>query len=537
MFKLKKINGLEFKSMLISAGNNLFNYYPEIDNLNVFPVPDGDTGTNMNLTFSSGIKEIANLHNVNIGEVSKAFAKGLLMGARGNSGVITSQIFKGISLELENKESVDAITLAKAFYRGQKVAYKAVMKPVEGTILTVIRESSEKTLEKVKSSNDIKDVMEMIVSNAKVSLENTPNLLPILKEVGVVDSGGFGLLKIFEGMQAYLLGKSVERSTEDMIKVVNDMETFIDNHDGQYGYCTEFIIKLNEKIDEQSIRDFLEKHGESIVVVSDDDILKVHVHSLDPGKVLSKAITLGDLVNIKIENMQEQADNNESFKVVDTKDQAIIVVSSGSGIDEMFKELRVDKVISGGQTMNPSTKNFVKAIKEVNAKNVIILPNNSNIILAAQQAVDVLANEVNVQVIPTKTVIQGMVACINNNPELSFEDNLKNMNDSLKSVKSGEVTFAIKNTKFNGHKINKNDFMGIFEKDLIANGTDIFEVTKQLLIAMIDEDSELVTLITGKGANEEVIDKVVEFIEDKFDLEVEIVDGQQELYTFYIGVE
>lgn len=523
--------------MLISGGNNLFNYYPEVDNLNVFPVPDGDTGTNMNLTFSSGIKEIANLHSVNIGEVAKAFAKGLLMGARGNSGVITSQIFKGISLELENKESIDAITLAKAFYKGQKVAYKAVMKPVEGTILTVIRECSEKTLDKVKSSNNINDVMEMLVSNAKISLENTPNLLPVLKEVGVVDSGGFGLVKIIEGMQDYLLGKPVERNNEDMVRVVNDMETFIDNHDGQYGYCTEFIVKLNDKVKESEVRNFLEKHGESIVVVSDDDILKVHVHTLDPGKVLSKAVTLGDMVNIKIENMQEQADNNENFKAKAQKDQAIIVVSSGSGIEEMFKELRVDKVISGGQTMNPSTKNFVKAIKEVNAKNVIILPNNSNIILAAQQAASVLADEVNVQVIPSKTILQGMVACINNNPDIEFDKNLANMVASLKTIKSGEITFAIKNTKFNGHKINKNDFMAIYEKDLIANSTDLFEVSKKLLNTMIDEDSELVTLITGKDASEEIIDKIVEFIEDKYDLEVEIVDGQQELYTFYVGVE
>lgn len=536
---MKRLNGSELKSMLISGGNNLFNHYPEIDNLNVFPVPDGDTGTNMNLTFTSGIKEISNLHSTNIGEVSKAFSKGLLMGARGNSGVILSQIFKGLSLELDGKEAVGAVDFAKAFVKGKKIAYKAVMRPVEGTILTVIKDSSDKTLKQVKHSNTTKDVLAYLVESANVALERTPELLPVLKEVGVVDSGGFGLVKIFEGMLAYLENKPVERKQEGDIKVLaNASETFIDNHEGQYGYCTEFIVRLNEpdNFNEKPLRTFLEKQGDSIVLVNDDDILKVHVHTLDPGKVLSKAITYGDMLTTKIENMQEQADNNDNFKPIEQKELAIIAVSSGEGIDRMFRDLRVDKIISGGQTMNPSTKDFIKAINEINAKKVIILPNNSNIILAAQQAKDVVEG-VEIEVVPSKSVIQGMVACINYNPEYDFEKNVTEMEESLESVKSGEVTYAIKNTKYDGKKINKNDYMGIYGKDVISNGKEIMPVTKELIDTMISDDDELLTLICGEDSTEDMVKELVNYVEDNYDLEVETVDGGQALYTFYIGIE
>ncbi|MDL2211767.1 DAK2 domain-containing protein [Erysipelotrichaceae bacterium OttesenSCG-928-M19] len=536
---MKRINGTEFKSMLISGGNNLYNHYPEVDTLNVFPVPDGDTGTNMNLTFTSGIKEISNLHTNNIGEIAKAFSRGLLMGARGNSGVILSQIFKGISNDLDGKESVGSVEFAKAFYKGQKIAYKAVMRPVEGTILTVIRESSENTLKDVKHSFTIKEVMKKLVEHGNVSLENTPELLAVLKEVGVVDSGAFGLIKVFEGMLAYLDGKAIERKADGDLKTfVNDAEVFVDNHEGQYGYCTEFIVQLNEpdKFDEKKLKTFLEKQGDSIVVVNDDDILKVHLHTLDPGKALSKAVTYGGMLTVKIENMQQQADNNESFKPIEQKEQAIIAVSSGEGIDKMFYDLRVDHIISGGQTMNPSTNDFIKAIKKLNAKKVIILPNNSNIILAAQQAKDVI-EDIEVEVVATKTIMQGMVACINYSPDLTFEENVAAMSESLDSIKSGEVTFAIKNTKFSGKKIAKNDYMGIFEKDLIATGKDLYEVTIELIEAMIDEDEELLTIVYGKDVKEDVLTKIESYVEDNYDLEVELIDGKQALYSFYIGVE
>ncbi|MDF9866922.1 DAK2 domain fusion protein YloV [Bacilli bacterium PM5-3] len=535
---MKRINGSEFKSMLISGANNLYNYYPEVDTLNVFPVPDGDTGTNMNLTFTSGIKEISNLHSNNIGEVSKAFSRGLLMGARGNSGVILSQIFKGISNDLEGKESVGSIEFAKAFVKGQKIAYKAVMRPVEGTILTVIREGSENTLKVIKHSNTIKEVMKKLVEFSNESLKNTPELLPVLKEVGVVDSGGYGLVKVFEGMLAYLNGEAVERDQETEAKTfVNNAENFVDNHEGQYGYCTEFIVRLSEpdKFKENTLKTFLEKLGDSIVVVSDDDILKVHVHTVEPGKVISKATSLGDMLTSKIENMQEQADNNDNFKPVEQKEQAIIAVSSGEGINNMFYDLRVDHIISGGQTMNPSTKDFIKAIKELNAKKVLILPNNSNIILAAQQAKDVI-EDIEVEVIPSKTIVQGMVACINYSPDINFEENVAAMSEALATVKSGEVTYAIKDTKYDGRKIKKNDYMGIFEKDVVANGKDRIAITKELLDKMID-DEELVTIIYGDDVKKEDVIEIEKYVEDNYDLEVELIDGKQSLYSFYIGVE
>ncbi|MEG0283527.1 MAG: DAK2 domain-containing protein [Erysipelotrichales bacterium] len=536
---MKRVNGNEFKSMLISGANNLYNYYPEVDALNVFPVPDGDTGTNMNLTFSSGVKEISNLHTNNIGEVSKAFSRGLLMGARGNSGVILSQIFKGISNELDKKESVSSVELAKALVKGRKVAYKAVMRPVEGTILTVIRESSENLLKDVKHSYTIKETLKKLVEHANVSLANTPELLPVLKEVGVVDSGGFGLVKIFEGMLAQLEGQPIEKKHDsEIVSVKSFDEVFIDNHEGQYGYCTEFIIRLNdeESFEEAELRDFLEDLGDSIVVVNDEDIVKVHIHTLDPGKALSKAVSLGDMLTIKIENMQEQANNNDNFKAVEPKEQAIIAVASGDGISNMFKELRVDHIISGGQTMNPSTNDFIKAIKNLNAKRVIILPNNSNIILAANQAKDVM-EDVEVEVVETKSVIQGMVACINYNPEIDFESNVEEMNTCLSDVKSGEVTFAIKNTSFEGKDIAKGDFMGIFGKDVVCNGKDRKVIIKELLDSMVDEDDELVTLIIGEDVEQDETNEISEYLENEYDVEVEIVDGKQALYSYYIGVE
>lgn len=536
---MKKISGSEFKSMLISAGNNLYNYYPEIDALNVFPVPDGDTGTNMNLTFTSGIKEIANIHSANIGEIAKAFSRGLLMGARGNSGVILSQIFKGIANVLDGKEEVGAVTLAKAFANGKKVAYKAVMRPVEGTILTVVKESSNNLLKDVKHSFTIPEVMDHMVAHANESLAKTPELLPVLKEVGVVDSGGFGFVKILEGMQAYLAGKPIEKTTDLNENFNLGTETFIDNHEGQYGYCTEFIIKLDKEKDgytEKKLRDFLEKIGNSIVVVEDGDIVKVHVHTLDPGKALSKAVTYGDLINLKIENMQEQAIKNPNIKSKEAKEVAIIAVSSGEGVNHMFSELRVDTIVGGGQTMNPSTQDFIAAIEELNAKRVIILPNNSNIVLAAQQARDVVKG-VEVAVIESKTIIQGMVACINYNPEVSFKENVETMKKSLTDVKSGEVTYAIKDTKLNGKNIKKNDFMALAEKEVIATGKDKIRVVKKLIDYMIDEDTELVTLIYGEDVKKSEAEKLARQIENKKNIEVEVVDGQQPIYSFYIGVE
>lgn len=534
---MNKINGQDFKAMLINGANNLYNVYPEVDSLNVFPVPDGDTGTNMNLTFTNGIKEISNLNSTNIGEISKSFSRGLLMGARGNSGVILSQIFKGISNDLENLESVDSVGLAKAFSKGKAVAYKAVMRPVEGTILTVIREGSDATLKDVKHSNTILETMNMLVDHATVSLNNTPNLLPVLKEVGVVDSGGYGLLKIIEGMRDYMDNKIIEKV--DSHGDIESSNVYIDNHEGQYGYCTEFIIKKDvnkSSFSENDFKAYLETIGDSIVVVEDDDIVKIHVHTLQPGLALEKAVTFGDMINIKIENMQEQALENNNFEAVKKEQEmAIIAVSTGSGIEDMFKELRVDYIISGGQTMNPSTSDFVEVIEKINSKNIIILPNNSNIVLAAKQAADI--SDKNVVVVESKSILQGMVACINYTPEASFEDNINNMNESLPTIKTGEVTYAIKDTTFSGHDIKKDDYLGINGKDLVKTGADLLEICHELIDSLVDDDSEIATLIFGEDLSSDDREEIISYIEDKYDLEIEEVDGKQPLYALYIGIE
>ena len=547
---MKIVDGQIFKQMVITGANVLHNNHPEIDALNVFPVPDGDTGTNMSLTFSAGASEIEKMDSKNIYEVAKKLSKGLLMGARGNSGVILSQIFRGVSMAFEGVEEVDAVGLAKAFQNGAKVAYKAVMRPGEGTILTVIREAGEAVVEYAKEDMDIEDVFSYFVKAAEESLERTPELLPVLKEVGVVDSGGAGLLLVLTGFMSALAGETVDRieikSSETAMSALMDVET--DGEEG-YGYCTEFIVRLDpnkmKAFTEERLRNELERiPGNSIVVVQDEDIVKVHVHTLKPGNALNIAQRYGEFVKLKIENMQEQhntileSGNAPAAPVKqEAKEVAVISVAAGDGVRDMFMELHCDHVVSGGQTMNPATEDIVEAIRNVNAKHVIILPNNSNIVMTAQQAALVLEDEIDVIVIPSKTIPQGLSACIMFNPELSLEENVEEMKDAIANVKTGQVTYAIKDTNIDGVEIKANNYMALCEKEITACVPSKIDALKETLKGLVDEDSEIITLLCGEDVTEEEVAEVEAYVEENYEAELEVVDGQQPVYSFIIGVE
>ena len=545
---MKTINGHILKQMILSGSNNLYNHYPEVDALNVFPVPDGDTGTNMNLTISSGAKEVANLNNARIFDVARAFSRGLLMGARGNSGVILSQIFRGFSMAMEGKDEINVEEFARAWDSGREIAYKAVMRPVEGTVLTVIRESSTALMEHVHEMRSIEQAMDYLISEARASLNRTPELLPVLKDVGVVDSGGAGLLYILEGFQLGLTNRFVER--KEISQIHTDTSTMagadIDQDDEEsYGYCTEFLIRLepdnpNKKtFNQKNFSNMIQKYGVSCVVVRDEDIVKVHVHTLKPGSVLNYAQGFGEFIKLKIENMQEQ----HSQLVADAKapeaprsEYAIIAVSVGEGLSQMFKDLRVTNIVSGGQTMNPSTEDFIKVIKSLRAKNVIILPNNSNIIMAANQACQVV-EDCNCVVVPTKTISQGLTACMMFNPEADVETNIAEMTDAISRVKSGQVTYSIKSTVIDGVDIKEKDFMGISEKKIVCAMQDRLEVCKNLIDKMVDEDSAIATIIYGEDGSEEEANELAAYIEDKYGIDVEVHNGGQPVYYYFLSVE
>jgi len=546
---MKSINGQLFKSMVICGANTLHNYYPEIDALNVFPVPDGDTGTNMSLTFTSGAKDVAAMDTDSISEIAKKLSKGLLMGARGNSGVILSQIFRGISMGLEGKTEVNAVELAAALKKGSEVAYRAVMRPVEGTILTVIREAAEDTSLYVTEDMDVEDLFSYFVKRAEISLDHTPELLPVLKEVGVVDSGGAGLVLILSGFLAGMNGEVIELvETETKDEASKQNLADMDVEEQGFGYCTEFIFRLDPRkrkafTEERLKTELANIPGESIVVVQDDDIVKVHVHTLKPGNALNLAQRFGEFIKLKIENMQEQHNHiieKEAEKVKKDKphkDVAVISVAAGDGVKDMFLELRCDAVVSGGQTMNPSTEDIVAAIRDVNANNVIILPNNSNIVMTAQQAAVVLEDEINVIVIPSKTIPQGLSACIMFNPDADLESNVDDMNEAVKNVKTGQVTFAIKDTNIDGVDIHANDYMALVEKKIVACIPDKMEACKEALAQLIGEDDEIVTLIAGEDVSSEELDEMTAFIEENYEVEVEPHEGKQPVYSFIIGVE
>lgn len=548
---MEKINGLLFKQMLESGMNNLSNHSAEIDALNVFPVPDGDTGTNMHLTVSNGVKEALKTESNSVGAIAKTLSRGLLMGARGNSGVITSQIFRGFYQAIEDLDEMDASQLAHALVNGSRVAYRAVMRPVEGTILTVVREAADYTYAYTitEEVTDCISVMKKMVDEANASLLRTPELLPVLAEVGVVDSGGKGLCTILEGFLSAMMQEPIALDGQSATSS-EGVQAKIEGQEEEYGFCTEFILKLSENgirnFSEQSFKDELATIGNSIVCVQDEDLVKVHVHTLEPFTAIKMGKRQGRFIKLKVENMQEQHDNilekeNEEQTVIESqkaehKKYALITVAPGDGIRDMFKELRVDIVVGGGQTMNPSTEDFVSAIEKLNADHIFILPNNSNIILAANQAAQVCSDQ-DIHVLPTKTIPQGLSACIMFNPEVELDDNLSEMNDAIENVKSGEVTYAIKDTTYDGLEIKKDEYMGILGKAIVVSNPDCMDATKRLLDKMLDEDSELVTLIYGDTATKEQAEEISEYIEENSDAEVEIHEGNQPVYSFIIGVE
>ena len=544
---MERINSQLLKDMLTSGMNNLANHSAEIDALNVFPVPDGDTGTNMNLTFSNGVKEALKEDADTVGKICKTLSRGLLMGARGNSGVITSQIFRGFYQAVEDLDEIDAMQLANALVNGSRVAYRAVMRPVEGTILTVVREAADYTYAYTVTEEieDCVQVLQKMVDEANASLERTPVLLPVLEEVGVVDSGGKGLCVILEGFLSALQGNVIAAS--DSAEVNEHAQTKVQGGEEEFGFCTEFILRLNENgirhFSEEQFKEELATIGNSIVCVQDDDLVKVHVHTLEPKTAIKMGKRQGRFVKLKVENMQEQHDNilenEEAAPVVSKREHqkyAIITVAPGAGVDQMFKELRADVVIGGGQTMNPSTEDFVSAVNQLDAEHILILPNNSNIVLAAQQAQSVCEDQ-DIHVLPTKTIPQGLSACVMFNPEVELEENLAEMQEAVDHVKSGEVTYAIKDTTYEGLEIKKDEYMGIFGKDIVVSCPDCLEASKALVDKMVDEDSELVTLIYGKEATKEQAQALADYIEETSDAEVEIYDGKQPVYSFILGVE
>lgn len=551
---MRSIDGKTLKQMLVSAANNLYNHYPEIDALNVFPVPDGDTGMNMNLTLASGSKEIINKIDNDVYAVASSFSKGLLMGARGNSGVITSQIFRGFADSLKGKEKITAKDLADAFANGSKVAYKAVMRPVEGTILTVIRESSAALSEFVlKEDSSVEKAMEYILSEAKASLDRTPELLPVLKEVGVVDSGGAGLCTIITGMNEALKGNFIEKNEVQVQSVEGDKTNLASfKEDDEFGYCTEFIMRLGpdsvkKTFNENRFKNWLASQGNSLVVVRDEDIVKVHVHALTPGNILTYAQSYGEFIKLKIENMTEQHSNlvdkpetprEPAKKKEPTKEFGMVAISAGKGIDELFNDLGVDRIVSGGQTMNPSIEDIVKACRDCEAKNVFVFPNNSNIIMAALQASDVLADEIQVHVIGTKTIPQGIVAASSFSPDLTSKENIKNMKDAIMHIKSGSVTYAIKDTVIDGVTVIKDYFMGISDKKIIACEKRPLNALYKLLSNMVDDDSYLITVLVGEGVSDEDVETLTNKLSKKYpDAELDVRRGDQPVYSYLVGVE
>lgn len=584
---MKSINATILKEMYISGANNLYNHYPEVDQLNVFPVPDGDTGMNMNLTVTSGMKEIQNKESNDLYVVANNFSRGLLMGARGNSGVITSQIFKGFSLACEGKNSLTAEDLAECFLKAKEVAYKAVMKPVEGTILTVIREASTALDEYVNEKTTIEQAMSYFLKQAKISLQHTPDLLPVLAEVGVVDSGGAGLVRIIEGMVSAVKGDVITRNngTGEVSQepIQNDIPLYagalLTEDEEGYGYCTQFIIRLADSVEakrpfsEKTFKRFLTTHGKSVVVVRDDDIVKVHVHTLTPGNMLNYGQQFGEFVSITIENMSEEHHNIENGQIATDmagniernkakrqeasankenadkedgdedridKKYALIAVSSGEGLNEIFRELGVEHIVSGGQTMNPSTEDFVKAIKASHAENVFVFPNNSNISMSASQACEIMeGSPIHARMVPTKTIPQGITACMQFNPDLEPDELFDEMQSSLKTIRSGSVTYAIKDTDIDGVHITKGYYLAMKDKNIVSCVKDKKEALLDLIGSLIRKTSSIITVITGEDVDEagreDINNALMEIYGD--DVEIDVKDGGQPVYSYLVGVE
>lgn len=535
---ISKINGKLFADMIIQGAQNLSNNADLVDSLNVYPVPDGDTGTNMNLTMTSGREEVENNLSKNIGELGKTFSKGLLMGARGNSGVILSQLFRGFCKNIESESEINSKLLAESFQAGVETAYKAVMKPVEGTILTVAKDAAQAAIEKANNTEDCIELMEYIIVKANESLENTPNLLAVLKEVGVVDSGGKGLLCVYEGFLKALKGEKVEAKVakidkDEFVHDEHDFHGVINTEDIIYGYCTEMMVRFgkNKKaFDEQEFRQDMSQFGDSLLVINDEEIVKVHVHTEYPGKVFNYGQQYGELIKLKVENMREQhrevirKEQHTAKPKMETVETAIITISMGEGISEIFKSMGATHIISGGQTMNPSTEDIVKVIEQSKCKRAIILPNNKNILMASEQAASIVDAEA--VVIPTKSIPQGISALFQYDVDATLEENKAQMADSVNNVKSGSLTYAVRDTKIDGVEIKKDAFMGLIEDKIVSSQSDQLTTVTELLNEMLAEDSEILTVIIGQDAEQAVTDNMINWIEEQYpDVEVEVHEG------------
>lgn len=564
--EITSINSKLLARMFLAGAKNLDSKKDWINELNVFPVPDGDTGTNMTMTIMSAAKEVSSLTNPTMAELAKAISSGSLRGARGNSGVILSQLFRGFCKVIKEYDEIDVTILCEACQKAVETAYKAVMKPKEGTILTVAKGAAEKALELSDDTEDVVTFVEEVIKQAEYVLDQTPEMLPVLKQAGVVDSGGQGLVQVLKGAYDALIGKEIDYTIEGAptgaapAKISAETEAEI-----KFGYCTEFIIVLNAPMsdnEEHAYKAFLESIGDSIVVVADDEIVKTHVHTNDPGLALQKALTFGSLSKIKIDNMREEhqeklikdsqklaaqqkaeeeayeaACADEKISNMPAKEMGFVSVSIGEGMNEVFRGLGVDYLIEGGQTMNPSTEDMLNAIEHVNAKTVFILPNNKNIIMAANQAVD-LVEDKQIIVIPTKTIPQGITALVNYIPDHSAEENKEQMMAEIENVKTGQVTYAVRDTEIDGKTIKQNDFMGIGDKSILSVGTDLRATTLEMVDAMVDEDSAIVSIYFGSDSDEDSANELAAAIEEKYpDVEVEVNDGGQPIYYYVISVE
>ena len=564
--EITSINSKLLARMFLAGAKNLDSKKDWINELNVFPVPDGDTGTNMTMTIMSAAKEVSSLTNPTMAELAKAISSGSLRGARGNSGVILSQLFRGFCKVIKEYDEIDVTILCEACQKAVETAYKAVMKPKEGTILTVAKGAAEKALELSDETEDVVTFVEEVIKQAEYVLDQTPEMLPVLKQAGVVDSGGQGLVQVLKGAYDALIGKEIDYTIEGAptgaapAKISAETEAEI-----KFGYCTEFIIVLNAPMsdnEEHAYKAFLESIGDSIVVVADDEIVKTHVHTNDPGLALQKALTFGSLSKIKIDNMREEhqeklikdsqklaaqqkaeeeayeaAQADEKTNNMPAKEMGFVSVSIGEGMNEVFRGLGVDYLIEGGQTMNPSTEDMLNAIEHVNAKTVFILPNNKNIIMAANQAVD-LVDDKQIIVIPTKTIPQGITALVNYIPDHSAEENKEQMMAEIENVKTGQATYAVRDTEIDGKTIKQNDFMGIGDKSILSVGTDLRATTLEMVDAMVDEDSAIVSIYFGSDSDEDSANELAAAIEEKYpDVEVEVNDGGQPIYYYVISVE
>lgn len=551
---VNKIDASMFQKMFLAGAKNLEAKKEWINELNVFPVPDGDTGTNMTLTIMSAAKEVGGIENPDMKVIAKAISSGSLRGARGNSGVILSQLFRGFTKEIKTCEEIDVMVLAKACNRAVETAYKAVMKPKEGTILTVAKGMADKAAEIAETEEDLTVMIDEIIKHGDEVLNKTPEMLPVLKQAGVVDSGGQGLMQVVKGAYDAFLGKEIDLTIEGATKPIDKSKVEVtDNFDIKYGYCTEFIINLEKEMPvetEKEFKAYLESIGDSIVVVADDEVVKVHVHTNDPGLAIQKALTFGSLSKMKIDNMREEhqerlvkdaekiaAQQEEENKNEPRKDYGFVAISVGEGLDEIFKGLGVDYIISGGQTMNPSTEDILDAVDKINADTIFVLPNNKNIILAAQQA-ESLVEDKKLVVIPSKTVPQGIAAMIGFVQESSVEENKESMIENMSYIKTGQSTYAVRDTVIDDKEIREGNIMGIGDDGILSVGEDIADTTVDMIREMVDEESEIVSLYYGSDVTEDDANELAKKVEEALpDVEVEVYPGGQPIYYYIASVE